>query len=1182
MKTGSHSVEDLLAEVIAKSRDIDLKLRQRLDKFNGKPENAGKVFQADAFTTPVRKFITGSSLSRIPAQINPMEFVDSASIVTRLGEGAISSERAVPFETRGVNLSYIGVIDPIAAPESSKVGIDVHCTFGAMKGEDNEFYKEVTNCRTGQSETKRVIDLFDKYVGFPDATYIKDKKPDDNVAAVYRGKLTHVKRKDLDYQIASPHSMTTATVNTFPFMPANQGNRLLMGAKHIQQALPLKNAEKRLVKSVLPKGTTDYTGKEMRSTVETLGNWTLPKSPVDGTVSKITDEYIYIKDSQGNEYPVDYENNVPLATKTFLNNDVTVKVGDQVKKGQPLAGSNFSKDGELTMGRNLTVAYMPYEGMNHEDGLVVSEEAAKKMTSVHSDKVTLYVNKTMTLGKDKYAAAFPAKFTSEQLDKLDASGMAKKGEILEPGDPVILAMEDNSQSRVNQVLGMLHKSLKHPFRDCAEVYEGMFPAEVMETASTPTLRVVVLKIEKPLQIGDKLAGSYGNKGTCAKILPVDQMPVDSEGKPVDVVFSSTGVISRINAGQILEGALGKVARKTGKSYEIENYSKPDYVRFVKEELKKHGVKDKETLTDPVTGKKIPNVFVGVQHYHKLFKTTDTNFAARGIDGGYDQDESPSGSGLSGPKVLGNMEVNALLAHNARSILREGTLLRSSKNLDFWKEFQNGGNPRMPLEKKTFARFAAILKQAGVNVKKDGDELKALPMTDNDVLKLSSGEIRDGLRVNASTMQPERGGLFDPALTGGLNGNRWTHVQLAEPVVNPIFSDAVKSLLKLDSHGLGEMAVREGGQAVRDALNKINVDKELKEEEDALYSGNLRGDMLDKTVKRVKFLRSLKDMDIKAGDAYTMSVVPVLPPVMRPLVIGTTGDTMDSDANTLYRDLILQNNAFKKIKDAGLGDETLRENREALHKRMNELTGLTAPESPMLKNRGVKGALEFISGDTPKEGYFQRKVIYGKMNLSGRATISPDTSLGLDEVGLPEKAAWEMYKPFIARRLAQMGYSPLRAQEAIEEHSPIAQKALEEELEKRPVIINRAPTLWRHGILAAKPLLRDGKNLRINSLWEKGLNADYDGDAMQIHLPVSDEAIEEAKTFLPSRQLYSDKKKGDLLMSPTNEPILGLYRATENLGHQGRGAIHKFKNVDEAWKAYYAGKLKMTDFVEIGA
>ena len=120
-------------------------------------------------------------------------------------------------------------------------------------------------------------------------------------------------------------------------------------------------------------------------------------------------------------------------------------------------------------------------------------------------------------------------------------------------------------------------------------------------------------------------------------------------------------------------------------------------------------------------------------------------------------------------------------------------------------------------------------------------------------------------------------------------------------------------------------------------------------------------------------------------------------------------------------------------------------------------------------------------------------------------------------------------------------------------------------------------------MAAKPVLRDGKNLRINSIWEKGLNADYDGDAMQIHLPVSDEAIEEAKNLLPSNQLFTDKKKGDLLMTPTNEPIIGLYKATEGLGAgQAKGKVHKFKNVDEAWKAYYAGKLKMTDLVEVGS
>ena len=158
-----HTVEDLLAETIEKSSDIVPKIRQRLDKLrldNGKiaDDALGKAFVPDVLTRPLRRFITGSSLSRMPAQINPMEFVDTASIITRLGEGAISSERAVPFDTRAVNYSYMGLIDPIAAPESFKVGIDAHCTFGALKGGDNEFYKDVIDCRTGRRVQKRSIE----------------------------------------------------------------------------------------------------------------------------------------------------------------------------------------------------------------------------------------------------------------------------------------------------------------------------------------------------------------------------------------------------------------------------------------------------------------------------------------------------------------------------------------------------------------------------------------------------------------------------------------------------------------------------------------------------------------------------------------------------------------------------------------------------------------------------------------------------------------------------------------------------------------------------------------------------------------------------------------------------------------------------------------------------------------
>lgn len=260
-------------------------------------------------------------------------------------------------------------------------------------------------------------------------------------------------------------------------------------------------------------------------------------------------------------------------------------------------------------------------------------------------------------------------------------------------------------------------------------------------------------------------------------------------------------------------------------------------------------------------------------------------------------------------------------------------------------------------------------------------------------------------------------------------------------------------------------------------------------------------------------------------------------------------------------------------------EELRDNRKALNESLGALTGVIAPTDTKMRAKGVKGALAFLAGDVPKQGYFQRKVIYGKMNLTGRSTITPDTTLGLDEVGLPEKIAWEMYKPFITRKLAQMGYNPLQAKDQVEKRTPIAKKVLEEEMAGRPVIINRAPTLWRHGIMAAKPVLRSDTNLHVNSLWESSLNADYDGDAMQIHLPITDEAVKDAFNIMPSKQLFSDKKKDDLLQVFGREPVTGLYVATANVGHAS-GAVKKYPSVDAAWKDYYAGKLKMTDLVDI--
>jgi DNA-directed RNA polymerase beta' subunit len=215
--------------------------------------------------------------------------------------------------------------------------------------------------------------------------------------------------------------------------------------------------------------------------------------------------------------------------------------------------------------------------------------------------------------------------------------------------------------------------------------------------------------------------------------------------------------------------------------------------------------------------------------------------------------------------------------------------------------------------------------------------------------------------------------------------------------------------------------------------------------------------------------------------------------MRSISISKTGDLMPNDSNEFYKNLILNNQAFKDIKGQAGFMDAKKENRAALQQSVRELTGVVAPASPHLKNRSAKGAIKFIAGDQPKHGYFQRKAIYSKMNLTGRGTIAPDETLGLDEVGIPEEMAWEMYTPFILRQFTQKGYSARDAKTEVEERSQKAKDILLDEMDKRPAILNRAPTLWRHSMVAVKPKLRAGKTININTLWESGLGSDFDGD-----------------------------------------------------------------------------------------
>ena len=1161
-----HGVEDFFKERIKlHSREV---ARKAAIKMEATPD-LRKAIASGPFTADILKFINSSQLASVPTQTNPMELIDAAVRVTSLGEGGISSERAIPMEARHIHPTQLGALDPIRTPESFRAGIDVRAAMMAKRDEKGNIYVPLYDVKKNKPTYVRAGEIRKKVVAFPNS------RSGGRVAALKDGVVRRVPDSQVDYKIPHISALYSPATNLVPFLESAQGNRAVMGSKMQVQALSLVERDEPYVQVKSQKGP---------SFESLMGSLINPHAPVDGTVEKIDKDYIYIRPDKektgaagSNLIKVPYEKDFPLAAKTFLDHEVKVQKGDRVRKGQLLGESNFSRNGTLALGKNLRVAYMPYYGANSNDAVVVSDSGAKKLTSERMYKVIIPRDNDLRFDREKHRTYYGHGYTKDQYAPVDSEGVIKPGTKVRPGDPIVMGLRKSELTADDLILGKLHRSLARPFREFAQSWDHDHTGEVIDVEKTPKRIALTIKTKEPAGIGDKLAGRYGNKGVISRIIPDEQMIQDESGKPVDLIMTSAGVVSRVNPSQIIETAVGKVAEKTGKPILIENFSDQDNVKWAKDLLKKHNIKDKETVFDPKTGKKIPGVFVGRQYILKLFKSTDTNYGARGL-GSYDVNQQPTKGGTQSAKTLGRMEVDALLGHNARNFLREASTIKSQKNDEYWRALQLGYPTPPP--KKTFAadKFLTMLTGAGIRVDRDRNILSLAPLTDDDVAKMSAGEVKEPKLVRAKDLRPESGGLFDPAITGGMKGTKWSHIDLAEPVINPVFSDPVRRLLGMTQGQLKETLKDKGAAHIKKELAKIDIDSKLKELRKSMK--NKSGAPLDNELKQAKYLRALKESGLTPDKAYIVSKVPVVPPAVRPILPGKGGqELMYGDINPLYRDLLYVNTQFKDVKKSKALPEEEKNLRPALQEAVGAVYGTNDPVTQKSKMRGHKGFLTAIAGTTPKYGYFQSKLISKTQDVAGRGTIVPDVTLGLDEVGIPEDMLWSMYEKFLVKDLVSKGYRALEAKEMVEKRHPSARESLLRELKKRPVILNRAPTLHRYNMIGAFPKPVPGKTVRVNPFIETGMNADYDGDTMMLHVPVSDAAVKDAENMTLSSVLFGDRNRDNLLVFPEMESIMGLSHATEV--DDKNTTVKKFKSKAEAMKAYNEGKIGLGTRVKIG-
>lgn len=659
--------EDLFRERVEKDHS---RVRRDLLRMAAKTGNLGHV-PTGALTRQIEQAFLGSGLGSVPEESSPFELLDRLYSVTRMGEGGLPGHDSVPAESRSVRPSQYGIVDPIRTPESMAAGVDGFFAAGARKGSDGRVYARFLDVKTGRPVWRSPADLADKTVAFTGElkprrlpAYARDQalavlaKPaaqrtdedreileyvqtfDPNppeVRAIRGGKLVYVPRGEVDYDLPRYEDAFSPIGTMIPAKSAAKGQRMSMAARMIGQSLALKTPESPLVRSQAAGGEGSSYERDHAASFGAV------RAARPGRVVAAGDGRVVVRHDDGTETATEYLTKLPFNRRAFFDQTPVVTVGQPVAPGDLLVKSNFTDDkGDGAYGLNTRIGYLPWAGpANYEDAVVVSDSYAKRMTSSHAYQHQLAVDKTTKRGKAAFLGAFAGKFDKPVLATVGDDGVVKKGTVVKNGDPLVLAI------REKPVTGKVHKRNTPPLSDASLVWEYDDPGVVTDVAESKDGPVVVVETLRPMKVGDKVAGRYGDKGIVSKVLPDGQMPYDKEGRALEMLVSPTGINSRGNPSQLIEGALGRLAEKQGKPITIPDFEDvDDLAEWARAKIKAAGLHDQEDLTDPVSGRVIKGVPYGNRYIQKLHHQGEDKLQARD-SGGYSADGSPARGGDAG-------------------------------------------------------------------------------------------------------------------------------------------------------------------------------------------------------------------------------------------------------------------------------------------------------------------------------------------------------------------------------------------------------------------------------------------------------------------------------------------------------------------------------------------------------
>ena len=379
--------------------------------------------------------------------------------------------------------------------------------------------------------------------------------------------------------------------------------------------------------------------------------------------------------------------------------------------------------------------------------------------------------------------------------------------------------------------------------------------------------------------------------------------------------------------------------------------------------------------------------------------------------------------------------------------------------------------------------------------------------------------------------------------------------------------------KLEEYGDGEFEAKMGAEAIRDLLKNLNLAKEIEILRQELESTNSDA-KIKKIAKRLKILEAFQRTGMKL-EWMIMDVLPVLPPDLRPLVPLDGGRFATSDLNDLYRRVINRNNRLKRLLELRAPEIIVRNEKRMLQEAVDSLldNGRRGKAMTGANKRQLKSLADMIKG---KGGRFRQNLLGKRVDYSGRSVITVGPYLRLHQCGLPKKMALELFKPFILFKLLDKGHTGniKSAKRMVDQEEAVVWDMLEDVIREHPILLNRAPTLHRLGIQAFEPILIEGKAIQLHPLVCAAFNADFDGDQMAVHVPLSLEAQMEARTLMLASNNVLSPANGDPIIVPSQDIVLGLYYMTrDKINAQGEGML--FANVQEVHRAYNTRQVELS-------